>query len=119
MLKHRFDNFRSIDLSRDDVGTTPRLSLLLATTCGLIAANIQYMQPPIGPTTTGLQLSARAAGRFEGGYMASLSSVGAIGLALWAWTYGEAGWPLTLATGLLLPVLALKHLLTDESELEQ
>ena len=117
MLIHRFDNLRPIDLSREDVRTPPRFSLL-TTTCG--PYRLQHHDLPLMcPTTTALQLSARAAGRLDGVYMASFSGVGAIGLALWSWTYGEAGWPLTLATGLLLQVPALEHLLTEASESEQ
>ena len=38
------------------------LTLLLATACGLIAANIYYAQPLVGPIGAALSLSPRAAG---------------------------------------------------------
>ncbi len=54
------------------------LGLLLATACGLIAANIYYAQPLVGPISTALHLSPRAAG-----LIATMTQVGyGIGLLL-------------------------------------
>ena len=41
---------------------SPRLTVLLASACGLIAANIYYAQPLVGPIAASLHLSASAAG---------------------------------------------------------
>ena len=38
------------------------LTLLLATACGLIAANVYYAQPLVGPISAALGLSPHAAG---------------------------------------------------------
>ena len=54
------------------------LSLLLATACGLIAANIYYSQPLVGPISAALHLSPRASG-----LIATMTQVGyGVGLLL-------------------------------------
>ncbi len=63
-------------------------------------------------------LDAAARGRLNGLYMATFFSGGAIGSALGGWSYAEGGWPLTMATGLLLPVIALAYFLTEKPELQ-
>jgi len=60
-----------------------RLSLLLATACGLIGANIYYAQPLIGPISASLGLSSQAAGLIvtmtQNGYGAGLLLVAPLG----------------------------------------
>ena len=51
-------------------------------------------------------------------YMATFFGGGAIGSALGGWSYAEGGWPLTMAAGLLLPVIALAYFLTEPAELQ-
>ncbi len=63
-------------------------------------------------------LDAAARGRLNGLYMATFFGGGAIGSALGGWSYAEGGWPLTMATGLLLPVIALAYFLTEKPELQ-
>ncbi len=63
-------------------------------------------------------LNAAARGRLNGLYMATFFGGGAIGSALGGWSYAEGGWPLTMAVGLPLPVLALAYFLTEASELQ-
>ncbi len=63
-------------------------------------------------------LDAAARGRLNGLYMATFFGGGAIGSALGGWSYAEGGWPLTMAAGLLLPVIALAYFLTEKPELQ-
>ncbi len=66
------------DLPRHGAGLPTWLSLLLATACGLIAANIYYAQPLVGPISAALHLSSRAAG-----LIATMAQVGyGVGLLL-------------------------------------
>src|SRR5882757_842737 len=50
------------DISPDRDTVSRGLTFLLAVSCGLIAANIYYAQPLIGPISASLGLSAGAAG---------------------------------------------------------
>ncbi len=61
-------------------------------------------------------LDAAARGRLNGLYMATFFAGGAIGSALAGWTFAEGGWPLTMAVGLLLPLIALVSFLTEKPE---
>ena len=63
-------------------------------------------------------LDAAARGRLNGLYMATFFGGGAIGSALGGWSYADGGWPLTMAAGLLLPVIALAYFLTEKPELQ-
>ena len=53
----------TIDAASDQSAVPPGLTFLLAAACGLVAANIYYAQPLIGPISTALGLSQGAAGR--------------------------------------------------------
>ncbi len=65
-------------LPRHEVGMPTWLGVLLATACGLIAANIYYAQPLVGPISAALHLSPRAAG-----LIATMAQVGyGVGLLL-------------------------------------
>ncbi len=63
-------------------------------------------------------LDAAARGRLNGLYMATFFGGGAIGSALGGWSFAEGSWPLTMAIGLLLPVIALAYFLTEKPELQ-
>ncbi len=65
------------------VGIPAWLTLLLATACGLIAANIYYAQPLVGPISASMGLSPRAAGLIvtmtQAGYGAGLLLIAPLG----------------------------------------
>ncbi|MEK9279082.1 MULTISPECIES: MFS transporter [unclassified Bradyrhizobium] len=52
----------TIDAAPDSRAVSYRLTFLLAAACGMVAANIYYAQPLIGPISTALGLSHAAAG---------------------------------------------------------
>ncbi|WP_027524333.1 MFS transporter [Bradyrhizobium sp. Ec3.3] len=52
----------TIETAPDEGAVSRRLTILLAAACGMVAANIYYAQPLIGPISTALGLSHDAAG---------------------------------------------------------
>ncbi|MBI1204306.1 MAG: MFS transporter [Rhodopseudomonas sp.] len=63
-------------------------------------------------------LPAAYRGRLNGLYMATFFTGGAIGSALGGWTYAEGGWPLSMAVGAALPLLAFVGYLVNPSAAE-
>jgi MFS family permease len=51
-----------MDTPKDTGTISPRMTLLLAAACGLIAANLYYAQPLAGPISAALGLDAKATG---------------------------------------------------------
>ncbi len=78
MQSHSLRTPAPLVLPRHEVVMSTWLGLLLATACGLIAANIYYAQPLVGPISAALHLSPRAAG-----LIATMAQVGyGVGLLL-------------------------------------
>ncbi len=114
-------------LAMSSVGATLLLGLLgsSASGPGLLILAAAAILLDFGVASNGVlgqraiyALDAAARGRLNGLYMATFFGGGAIGSALGGWSYAEGGWPLTMAAGLLLPVVAVAYFLTEKPELQ-